>query len=54
MWLCHFGIMIGFLSSVVTLTSVWEIQTTKHIRSAKDNKSNHSCQYFAQLESYIL
>ena len=35
-------------------TCVWEIQIVKHIRSDKDNKSNHGRQYTIELELYVL
>ena len=44
----------GFHHHVASISCVWVIQTTKHIQSSRDIKSNHGRQYIAELESYIL
>ena len=36
---------------VTTFTSMWTIERAKHIRSDKDNKSNHGRRYVAKQET---
>ena len=52
--LCHLGISVCFHRPIRAFTYVWVIQKVKHIRSDKDNKSNHSRQYVTELKSYVL
>ena len=51
MWLSHLDTMLVFCCFVIVFTSVRAIQTTKHIQSDRDDKSNYGHLYVVKLES---